>query len=143
MSRVAPLGPVYQAGTLSGNPLAMAAGIATLGLLNADAYDELERLGARLERGLTDAARRARVTVRVQRVASLLTLFFTDREVQNEDDAKTSDRERFALFHAAMLRRGVLLPPSQFECLFLSLAHDDGALDQVVEAADGAFREVA
>jgi glutamate-1-semialdehyde 2,1-aminomutase len=142
MSRVAPLGPVYQAGTLSGNPLAMAAGIATLGLLNADAYDELERLGARLERGLTDAARRAGVTVRVQRVASLLTLFFTDREVQNEDDAKTSDRERFALFHAAMLRRGVLLPPSQFECLFLSLAHDDGALDQVVEAADGAFREV-
>jgi glutamate-1-semialdehyde 2,1-aminomutase len=143
MSRVAPLGPVYQAGTLSGNPLAMAAGIATLALLNADAYDELERLGARLERGLTDAARRAGVTVRVQRVASLLTLFFTDREVQNEDDAKTSDRERFALFHAAMLRRGVLLPPSQFECLFLSLAHDDGALDQVVEAADGAFREVA
>jgi glutamate-1-semialdehyde 2,1-aminomutase len=143
MSQVAPLGPVYQAGTLSGNPLAMAAGIATLGLLGAAAYDELERRGARLERDLADAARRAGVPARVQRVASLLTLFFTDREIRDEDDAKTSDRERFALFHAAMLRRGVLLPPSQFECLFLSLAHDDAALDQVSDAADAALREVA
>jgi glutamate-1-semialdehyde 2,1-aminomutase len=143
MSQVAPLGPVYQAGTLSGNPLAMAAGIATLGLLDAAAYDELERLGARLEHGLAEAASHAGVPARVQRVASLLTLFFTDREVRDEDDAKRSNRERFAVFHAAMLRRGVLMPPSQFECLFLSLAHDDAALDQVIDAAEAALREVA
>ncbi|HUG06068.1 MAG TPA: glutamate-1-semialdehyde 2,1-aminomutase [Candidatus Limnocylindria bacterium] len=141
MSHVAPLGPMYQAGTLSGNPLAMAAGIATLRLLDDAAFARLEELGARLERGLAAAARQAGVAARVQRVASLLTLFFTDREVWNEDDARTSDRDRFAAFHRAMLRRGVLLPPSQFECLFLSLAHDEATIDAVSDAAAASMEE--
>jgi len=133
---------MYQAGTLSGNPLAMAAGIATVGLLDDAAFARLDEIGARLEHGLVDAAQRARVAARVQRIGSLLTLFFTDREVWNEDDAKTSDRERFAAFHRAMLRRGVLLPPSQFECLFLSLAHDDDTVDQVIAAAAASLEEI-
>jgi len=143
MRHVAPLGPMYQAGTLSGNPLAMAAGIATLGLLDDAAYERLEALGLRLELGLDEAARAAGVAARVQRVASLLTLFFTEREVWDEDDAKTSERERFAAFHQAMLHRGVLLPPSQFECLFLSLAHDEAAIDRVVDAAAASLKEIA
>ncbi len=142
MRSVAPLGPVYQAGTLSGNPLAMAAGLATLRLLDGAAYTRLEAIGARLEAGLREAASAAGVPARVQRAASLLTLFFTDRAVRDEDDAKTSDRERFAAFHRAMLRRGVLLPPSQFECLFVSLAHDEGALDHVIAAAAESLREI-
>jgi glutamate-1-semialdehyde 2,1-aminomutase len=143
MRHVAPLGPMYQAGTLSGNPLAMAAGIATLRLLDDAAFARLESLGARLERGLAAAARQAGIPARVQRVASLLTLFFTEGEVWNEDDAKTSDRERFAAFHRAMLRRGVLLPPSQFECMFLSLAHDEGTIDEVAAAAAASLKEIS
>jgi glutamate-1-semialdehyde 2,1-aminomutase len=143
MSLVAPLGPVYQAGTLSGNPLAMAAGLATLRLLDAGAYARLEELGARLEAGLGEAAAAAGVAARVQRVGSLLTLFFTGRPVRNEDDAMTSDRARFAAFHRAMLGRGVMLPPSQLECAFVSLAHDEGAIDEVVSAARASLREVA
>ena len=143
MSAVAPLGPAYQAGTLSGNPLAMAAGVATLDLLDAAAYARLEEAGARLAAALDAAAREAGVAARVQRVASLLTLFFTDRGVRNEDDAKTADRARFAAFHRAMLRRRVLLPPSQLECLFLSLAHTDADIDAVAAAARDALREVA
>ena len=142
MRLVAPLGPMYQAGTLSGNPLAMVAGIATLGLLDAAAYARLEEIGARLEDGLVAAAQRAGVAARVQRVGSLLTLFFTDGEVRDEDDAKISDRDRFAAFHRAMLRRGVLLPPSQFECLFLSLAHDEETIDQVIAAAAASLEEI-
>ena len=142
MRLVAPLGPMYQAGRLSGNPLAMVAGIATLGLLDAAAYARLEEIGARLEDGLVAAAQRAGVAARVQRVGSLLTLFFTDGEVRDEDDAKISDRDRFAAFHRAMLRRGVLLPPSQFECLFLSLAHDEETIDQVIAAAAASLEEI-
>jgi glutamate-1-semialdehyde 2,1-aminomutase len=141
MSHVAPLGPAYQAGTLSGNPLAMAAGAATLDLLDDAAYQRLEMLGARLEAGLTSATRAAGVPARVQRVASLLTLFFTGALVENEEDAKTSDRERFAAFHRAMLGRGVLLPPSQFECLFLSLAHTEADIDEIVDAARVSLKE--
>ena len=143
MSLVAPLGPVYQAGTLSGNPLAMAAGLATLELLDDAAYETLEDRGARLERELASAAKAAGIIARVQRAGSLLTLFFTDRAVQNEDDARTSDRGQFARFHAAMLRRGVMLPPSQFECWFLSLAHDDGVIETIVDAAAASLEEIA
>jgi len=142
MSNVAPLGPAYQAGTLSGNPLAMAAGAATLDLLDAGAYARLEAAGAALETGLTAAARAAGVPARVQRVGSLLTLFFTDGPVHDEDDARRSDVARFASFHRGMLRRGVLLPPSQFECLFLSLAHTDADIESVVAAAASALREI-
>jgi glutamate-1-semialdehyde 2,1-aminomutase len=143
MSLIAPLGPVYQAGTLSGNPLAMAAGLATLELLDQAAYKTLERRGAWVESGLVEAASAAGIAARVQRAGSLLTLFFTDRVVRNEEDAKTSDRARFARFHAAMLRRGVMLPPSQFECWFLSLAHDDGAIETIVDEARESLKEIA
>ncbi len=142
MAHVAPLGPVYQAGTLSGNPLAMAAGAATLDLLDDAAYARLEAVGAALERGLVDAARAAGIAARVQRVGSLLTLFFTDRPVRDEGGARRSDVARFASFHRAMLRHGVLLPPSQFECLFLSLAHTDADIDLVVVAAASALKEI-
>jgi glutamate-1-semialdehyde 2,1-aminomutase len=142
MSLVAPLGPVYQAGTLSGNPLAMAAGLATLDLLDAAAYAKLERHGARLEAEIEGAARAEGIPGRVQRAGSLLTLFFTDRAVRHEEDAQSSDRDRFARFHAAMLRRGVMLPPSQFECWFLSLAHDDAAIDTIVDAARASLKEI-
>jgi len=142
MAHVAPLGPVYQAGTLSGNPLAMAAGVATLDLLDGAAYARLEAVGAALEHGLAAAARDAGITARVQRIGSLLTLFFTDRPVRDEDSARASDLARFAAFHRAMLRRGVLLPPSQFECLFLSLAHTDADVDSVVGAAASALKEI-
>jgi glutamate-1-semialdehyde 2,1-aminomutase len=143
MSHVAPLGPAYQAGTLSGNPLAMAAGAATLDLLDAAAYERLETIGRAVELGLSRAAGRARLATRVQRVGSLLTLFFADRAVRNQDDARSSDTARFAAFHRAMLRRGVLLPPSQFECLFLSLAHTDADVDAIVAAAASSFEEIA
>src|SRR5881409_833354 len=109
MKLVAPLGPVYQAGTLSGNPLAMAAGLATLALLDRAAYERLDFLGARLEDGLARAAADAGVPARVQRAGSLLTLFFTDRPVRNEDHARSSNLARFATFHRGMLARGVLL----------------------------------
>ncbi len=143
MSRVAPLGPMYQAGTLSGNPLAMAAGLATLRLLDDAAYARLEETSASLEAGLNEAIRAAGTAARVQRAGSLLTLFFTDRAVRNEDDAMTSDRDRFAAFHRAMLGRGVMLPPSQFECWFVSLAHDDAATSEIVSAAHASLKEVA
>jgi glutamate-1-semialdehyde 2,1-aminomutase len=143
MSVIAPLGPAYQAGTLSGNPLAMAAGAATIDLLDAEAYARLETIGQRLEDGLVAAARDAGVAARVQRVASLLTVFFTGKAIRNEAEAKRSDLPRFAAFHRAMLRRNVLLPPSQFECFFLSLAHTDADVAEVVEAARASFEEVA
>jgi glutamate-1-semialdehyde 2,1-aminomutase len=143
LRHVAPLGPMYQAGTLSGNPLAMAAGLATLAALDQTAYARLEAAGAQLERGLQDAIAAARATARVQRAGSLLTLFFTSGPVNDQTDAERADRARFAAFHSAMLRRGVLLPPSQFECLFLSLAHDDATVDAVVAAAADALQEIA
>ncbi len=136
MSLVAPEGPVYQAGTLSGNPLAMAAGIATLRLLQeAHAYARLEALAARLEEGLQEAVARAQVPATVQRVGSMLTLFFTPQAVRNYAAARACDTQRFARFFARMLERGVLLPPSQFEAWFLSLAHGEEEVAHTLEAA--------
>ena len=143
LRHVAPLGPMYQAGTLSGNPLAMAAGLATLAALDDAAYARLEASGARLERGLDAAIHATGATARVQRAGSLLTLFFTPGPVTDQSDADRADRARFAAFHGAMLRRGVLLPPSQFECLFLSLAHDDATVDAIIAAATDALKEIA
>ncbi len=143
MSYVAPLGPAYQAGTLSGNPLAMAAGLATLAHLDVEAYAQLEALGARLGSRLEAAASRAGVDARVQRVGSLLTLFFTGAPIENERDTARVDRERFARFHRGMRAGGVLLPPSQLECAFLSLAHDDADIDTIGDAADRVLGEMA
>ncbi|OLC55670.1 MAG: glutamate-1-semialdehyde-2,1-aminomutase [Chloroflexi bacterium 13_1_40CM_4_68_4] len=143
MELVAPLGPVYQAGTLSGNPLAMAAGLATLAHLDADAYARLDSLGARLEGGLDRAIAGAGIEARVQRAGSLLTVFFAGGPIASLADAERADRSRFARFHRAMLARGVMLPPSQFECWFLSLAHDDDIIDRVVAAAGDSLQEIA
>jgi glutamate-1-semialdehyde 2,1-aminomutase len=140
MDRIAPAGPIYQAGTLSGNPLAVAAGLATLRRLQASPpYDALETLGARLESGLLQAAAKARAPIRVNRVGSMFTVFFTDRDVTDFDSAKTCDTQRFNRFFHSMLEQGVYLPPSQFEAAFLSAAHTDADVDRTVEAAVKAF----
>ena len=145
MERLAPEGPVYQAGTYAAHPVAVAAGLAMFAEIDArpGLYDTLEARGARLQAGLEDAARRAGVAARVQRVASMWTVFFTDRPVRSWADASHVDRARFARFFRAMLERGVLLPPSPFESAFLSLAHGEAEIAATVEAADAAFREVA
>jgi glutamate-1-semialdehyde 2,1-aminomutase len=142
MERMAPIGDVYQAGTLSGNPLAMAAGRSTLDALREyeGAYARLEELGARLEAGLRDAARAAGVDVSVARVGSTLTPFFRATAPVDYAEAKQSDVARFARFHRAMLEAGVHLPPSQFESWFVSLAHDEAVIDRTIEAAAGALR---
>jgi len=144
MSQVAPDGPVYQAGTLSGNPLAMRAGIETLKLLDEPgAYDRLERSGARLEAGLSRAASDAGQRVTLNRVGSMLTVFFTGEPVIDFTSAKAGDTARFAAFFGEMLARGIYLPPSAFESWFVSLAHGDAELDQTVEAAGESFAALA
>lgn len=141
MEVLAPLGPVYQAGTLSGNPVAVAAGIASLRALTPDLYSRLEGRGARLEAGLRSAAQSAGCDCSVVRIASLLTVFFTSKRPGNYDAASRADTERFRRFFHAMLERGVLLPPSQFESWFISAAHDDREIDATVAAAREAFVE--
>ena len=135
MDLVAPKGPVYQAGTLSGNPLAMAAGRATLEALDASAYARLEELSARLAAGLLEAARAAGVPVQVNRVGSMLTVFFAEKPVFDATSARASDTGRFGRFFHAMLERGVYLPPSQFEAAFVSLAHTEEDLRRTLAAA--------
>lgn len=141
MQKIAPLGPVYQAGTLSGSPLAIAAGLATLSALNADVYARLEALSTRLQVGLERALRDAHVDGVVQRVGSMLTLFFHRGPVRSWTDAAESDRERFARFHRGLLSRGVYYPPSQFEAAFVSAAHTDEDIDRTIEAAHRALEE--
>jgi glutamate-1-semialdehyde 2,1-aminomutase len=144
MSRVMPAGPIFQAGTLSGNPLAMAAGVATLvELRERPPYARLETLGARLAQGLDRAATEAGVPHQVQRAGSMLTLFFTDRPVTNYDDAKTCDTARFGRFFWAMLDRGVYLPCSQFEAAFVSAAHTEADIDRTIAAAREALALLA
>jgi len=136
MSLLAPEGPVYQAGTLSGNPLAMAAGLATLKLLNTTAYNYLESIGQRLESGLTAALERQRTPGVVQRVGSMLTLFFSPTPIRNFDDAKNADHKVFAQFFNRMFERGVLLPPSGYEAWFLSLAHRREDVERILECVE-------
>jgi glutamate-1-semialdehyde 2,1-aminomutase len=144
MEVVSPLGAVYQAGTLSGNPLAVAAGLETLRvLIDEDPYDAIERMSARLAAGLEESARRHAVPVGINRVGSMLTLFFTDRRVTDLTSAMTSDTGRFARFFHAMLDRGIYLPPSQYEAWFLSSAHTDAEIERTLEAADAAFAGIA
>jgi glutamate-1-semialdehyde 2,1-aminomutase len=141
MDRVAPLGPVYQAGTLSGNPLAVAAGQATLDRLIADPpYPALDRLGAHLENETLASAREAGVPLSLNRVGSMFTAFFTEGPVLDYATAKQSDTKRFARFHAAMLERGVYLAPSQFEAGFLSTAHTAEDVDRALSATREVFR---
>jgi glutamate-1-semialdehyde 2,1-aminomutase len=140
MDHVAPLGPVYQAGTLSGNPLAMAAGCAMLdALLQPGTHERLEALSARLHAGLAAAARNARRSVTINRVGSMITVFFCDGPVVDYATAKHSDTAAFARFFHGLLERGVYWPPAQYEAAFVSLAHTDADIDATIAAAGKAF----
>jgi glutamate-1-semialdehyde 2,1-aminomutase len=137
MEKIAPQGPIYQAGTLSGNPLAMAAGIATLTeIAKPGFYDALDTGSQKLLDGLKNAADKAGIGVWVDRVGSMLGMFFTDGPVRNFADAKKSDLKRFAAFYRGMQAEGIYLAPSQFEASFVSGAHDDEAIEQTVKAAE-------
>ncbi len=139
LEQVAPLGPVYQAGTLSGNPVAMAAGLAQLQILarTPEVYSELERRGALLEAGLRDALRR--VPVQVNRVGSVLTVFFTQEPVTGYAQARQADTGRFAQWYRGLLARGIYAAPSQFEAMFLSAAHTDAEIGRILQAARAIF----
>ena len=143
MEKIAPLGPVYQAGTLSGNPVAVSAGLAMLSLLDGAVYDKLETLGARLEKGLTESAKKHGIDVCVQRVGSMITMFFTKGPVQNFGDAVKSDTKRFGRWHGEMLSRGQYWPPSQYEAAFFGAAHDEAIIDATIAAADQALKASA
>ncbi|MCP4601881.1 MAG: glutamate-1-semialdehyde 2,1-aminomutase [Proteobacteria bacterium] len=140
MEMLAPLGPVYQAGTLSGNPLAVSAGLAVLSILEKEGtYDRLEELGARLGDGLLEVAQKAKVTATVNRVGSMMTLFFGKGPIRNFQDAAACDTDRYGVFHQAMLAEGVYLAPSAFEATFVSLAHTEAEVDQAIQAAEKAL----
>ena len=143
MQQVSPVGPVYQAGTLSGNPLAMAAGLATLAALaRPGTYEALEAASARLEAGLTEAVARAGAAARVQRVGSMLSLFFSAGAVTDYASAMRCDTARFGRFFHGMLERGVYLPPAQFEAWFVSLAHTAEDIDRTVAAAEESLSDM-
>ncbi len=143
MEHIAPHGPVYQAGTLSGNPVAMAAGIATLMQLKKPGfYENLNKKADLLATGLEKAAEKAGVKARVDRAGSMLGLFFTDRDVKNFEDAKTSDLEMFATYYKGMLEKGIYLAPSQFEALFVSAAHKAEHIDKTIAAAEEVLKDL-
>lgn len=143
MGKIAPIGPIYQAGTLSGNPLAMTAGIETLKLLaRPGVYKALEKSSAELEKGLRAAAVEAGVPVTLNRVGSMFTGFFTDQKVRDFAGAKTSDTARFGRFFLSMLKNGVNLAPSQFEAAFLSLAHSRADIAKTIEAARKSLKDL-
>jgi len=141
MDCLAPIGPVYQAGTLSGNPVAMAAGIAALEELQAsDAYAKLEALGAALDVGLRDAAKKAGTPVQFNRCGSMFCAYFTGQPVHNLGDAMKSDREQFKRYFHSMLEQGIYLAPSQFEAGFISTAHTEADIEKTVVAAAKAMK---
>ncbi len=142
MNELAPVGPVYQAGTLSGNPIAMAAGIATLQLLQAPrVYEKLEARSKALEEGIRAAAKRAKTAIQLNRVGSQMTLFFNANPVHNYQDALKSDTTRFGRFHQSLIENGIYLPPSQFEAFFLSTAHSPDDIEKTVDAVYKALKK--
>jgi glutamate-1-semialdehyde 2,1-aminomutase len=143
MSHIAPQGSVYQAGTLSGNPIAMAAGIATLEQIKKDGfYESLEEKSQRLAIGLANAAQKAQIPATVRHIGSMLGLFFSDREVKNFDDAKACDLENFAKFYKGMRENGIYIAPSQFEAFFISAAHETQHIDATIRAAEIVLEEL-
>lgn len=142
MEQIAPAGPIYQAGTLSGNPLAMAAGYTTLKLLTPAVYDQLEERGARLQAGFEQNAKEFGIPLTINRIGSMVCPFFTDVPVVNFDTAKTSDLARFNRYFAAMVQEGVSVPPSQFEGMFISAAHTTEDIDATIEANYNAFKSL-
>ncbi|MET7363968.1 glutamate-1-semialdehyde 2,1-aminomutase [Streptomyces sp. NPDC005562] len=143
MAHLAPAGPVYQAGTLSGNPVATAAGLAQLRLLDDAAYEKVDDVSARLRALVTEALAKEGVAHRVQNASNMFTVFFTDREVRNYEDAKAQESFRFTAFFHSMLSQGVYLPPSSFESWFVSTAHDEQAIERVAAALPAAARAAA
>jgi len=138
---VAPLGGVYQAGTLSGNPLAMTAGIETLDLLKSKKnYQDLRKKTAYLAQGILKSGEERGVPITVNHATGLLTVFFTEGPVTDYETAKTSDTKKFARFFVEMMEQGIYLPPSQFEAWFVSLAHTQKDLDRTIDACDAAFK---
>lgn len=143
MNHIAPEGPIYQAGTLSGNPLAMIAGITTLKILKSDGiYDELERKSSLLSNGIKNAIDENKVSAFQTRVGAMSCMFFTKNKVKDYESAKTSDTEKFALYFRNMLNQGVYLAPSQFESMFMSLSHSDKDIEKTINAAKVALQEV-
>ncbi|WP_306009012.1 glutamate-1-semialdehyde 2,1-aminomutase [Bacillus sp. MMSF_3328] len=142
MERIAPSGPIYQAGTLSGNPLAMTAGYETLSQLTPESYKEFERKADKLEEGLYAAAKKHDIPLTVNRAGSMIGFFFTNEEVINYEKAKTSNLDYFASYYREMANEGVFLPPSQFEGLFLSTAHTDEDIEKTLNAAELAFSKL-
>ncbi|WP_350343060.1 glutamate-1-semialdehyde 2,1-aminomutase [Proteinivorax tanatarense] len=144
MSLLAPIGPVYQAGTLSGNPLAMRAGYETLLKLrnNPQIYDKLDKLALRLEKGIREAAKLSDIDITVNRVGGMISMFFTDKEVKNFEDVSKADNEQFIAYFKEMLNSGVYLPPSQFESLFLNAKMDNEHIDFTIEKARDAFKKL-
>lgn len=142
MSQVAPEGPIYQAGTLSGNPLAMAAGVATLNEIRKPGfYETLEKKASRLEQGFRRAASKTGTKMVINRVGSMVGLFLTDQPVNNFEDAKTSDLDKFSAYYRKMFEKGIYLAPSQFEALFVSAAHSDEDIDATIIAAEAVLGE--
>ncbi|VTR62862.1 glutamate-1-semialdehyde aminotransferase [Actinobacillus pleuropneumoniae] len=142
MDQIAPAGPIYQAGTLSGNPLAMAAGYTTLKLLTPAVYEQLEERGARLQAGFERNAKEFGVPLTINRIGSMVCPFFTNTPVVDFDTAKTSDLDRFRRYFAAMVQEGVSVPPSQFEGMFISAAHTVEDIDATIEANYNAFKSL-
>jgi glutamate-1-semialdehyde 2,1-aminomutase len=142
MERIAPSGPIYQAGTLSGNPLAMTAGYETLSQLTPEHYSDFIRKGDLLEKGLKAAADKYDIPITVNRAGSMIGFFFTNEKVINYETAKTSNLEYFASYYREMAEQGVFLPPSQFEGLFLSTVHSDEDIEKTIQAAEIAFSKL-
>ena len=144
MEMVAPVGPMYQAGTLSGNPLAMAGGIATLNAIKGEGvWDGIAAKTEALVAGIHAAAEATNTTIEINRVGTMFTTFFNDAPITDWDSAAKSDTEKFGRFHNLLLQNGVYLPPSQFEACFLSTEHDDGVVQATIEAYEKAFTAVS
>jgi glutamate-1-semialdehyde 2,1-aminomutase len=143
MAHLAPVGPVYQAGTLSGNPVATAAGLAQLRLLDEAAYDKVDAVSERIRTLVTEALTKEGVTHRLQSASNMFSVFFTGREVRDYEGAKAQESFRYTAFFHSMLAQGVYLPPSSFESWFVSTAHDDQAIQRIADALPAAARAAA
>ena len=143
METVAPLGPAYQAGTMAGNPASIQAGIACLEILQADGvYEEMDRLGERLEKGILEAAEEFDVTITVNRLKGALTIYFTDVKVENYEQAEATDGEIFGRFFKLMLEQGINLAPSKYEAWFLTTEHTEADIDTALQAVRKAFSQL-
>lgn len=142
MNLIAPEGDIYQAGTLSGNPLAMVAGYTTINKLDHDSYKYIEELSERLIQGLSTVANKYNIPLKTTKAGTMIGFSFIDNPLQNFDDARKIDSEMFRRFYVEMLKQGILLPPSQYESIFISIAHSINDIDRTISAADVAFKRI-